>query len=882
MRRVDCFLSGSVVLTLLLSACTDDVTSEVVDGTDAGLGAASATATASDGGTRPHDSSATNGGGRSNDTNTSTSEVFDPTGGSRSNGSTDGRGASTPSASTPSPSNPDASANIAPTAASSDTSVASVSPTEPTANPGTTFVVDATDSTSGTSEPSETQPTSGPTHPTPAPSDAGLDIETTTAPIGSDDSTQTAPGDDAPCEELPFPRADPDDAATDAPRPDYEVFSGGGATPLPYVSASSTGAAHALTWGSGHTPRLYTWNTEGVLTYDLALTENAFLIGVDRQGNVFTGDYQMPDPWHIHKQAAAGQSVWTFAAGHLYPHGLRSFGGRHYLSGSRSWDDVYSRDTATLIALNGSGQKLWERGVDLEAAFLSGTVSATCEYVAMSGSVSQQGMLSPADIAASLYRANGELVWHAQLLAQTQVPSGPNADILVDVDGTVVISGRYRQAAFLQKRDVTGDVVWHRTFEDLPAWTTIAWTGEGTFMAAGVDAAGEAISVREFDLNGADRWSRTIDNLEGAAVVDSDVDPNGNIYLSGGSVSGGLLIRVNASRFTDIAVPPDGGVPGLEYADPDEGMQQSPSGQWCKQPVSIVEVTGTLRGLDSSQPDADRIVLDTFERYTLCPGETNRGCLATEDGGAYPNMGTAPFPVTVYTTGCAAASSGHPGQESLFGCCIESGVELLKVSTCTPEFEGRRCQPTEAPCHTEGLCENSECVPTVPLECDDGQYCNGEEWCDDEHGCRTSFSPAFDDDPATIDLCDEATDAVSHEPAPETPELCVAPLEVLGGRVADHKYEQWVYPSISSAELSCGEASNYCRRTTNGEWYASNYLGDPLSLPVNSGCSEGAWTETAIAMGHPYLQQNLQRCCVGESPFESGEPVGNSFIMLLP
>ena len=87
---------------------------------------------------------------------------------------------------------------------------------------------------------------------------------------------------------------------------------------------------------------------------------------------------------------------------------------------------------------------------------------------------------------------------------------------------------------------------------------------------------------------------------------------------------------------------------------------------------------------------------------------------------------------------------------------------------CTDDWcdNAAGCQYVEnlSPCSDEDVCtvsdacSNGQCVPGAPLQCDDGNNCNGVETCDSQVGCLPGQSVDCDDDnPCTVDSCDGDT-----------------------------------------------------------------------------------------------------------------------------
>jgi hypothetical protein len=91
--------------------------------------------------------------------------------------------------------------------------------------------------------------------------------------------------------------------------------------------------------------------------------------------------------------------------------------------------------------------------------------------------------------------------------------------------------------------------------------------------------------------------------------------------------------------------------------------------------------------------------------------------------------------------------------------CLQSercdGEACARLGACTTTAEcgggGRVCD--------DGLCVRAQCRDDD--ECDDGQFCNGVETCDEATGCLSGTAPNADDGiDCTIDACDEVNDVV--------------------------------------------------------------------------------------------------------------------------
>jgi hypothetical protein len=130
----------------------------------------------------------------------------------------------------------------------------------------------------------------------------------------------------------------------------------------------------------------------------------------------------------------------------------------------------------------------------------------------------------------------------------------------------------------------------------------------------------------------------------------------------------------------------------------------------------------------------------------------------------------------VFTTSCSP--SGETNLPDVGGetqscdvpddCVPENGCQ---VAAC----EDGICVFTDAPddgpcddgdfCTSDDHCSGGSCSGS-PVICDDGQHCNGLELCDPASGdCQEGTAPDLDDDnPCTVDECDEAEDKVVNLP----------------------------------------------------------------------------------------------------------------------
>ncbi len=88
-------------------------------------------------------------------------------------------------------------------------------------------------------------------------------------------------------------------------------------------------------------------------------------------------------------------------------------------------------------------------------------------------------------------------------------------------------------------------------------------------------------------------------------------------------------------------------------------------------------------------------------------------------------------------------------------------IEVLRIGECIEDYEcddGNRCNGAE-------VCSAGVCTPGTALSCDDGDACNGVEICHPAIGCLTGIAVHCDDAVGcTIDRCDPQTGSCTYEP----------------------------------------------------------------------------------------------------------------------
>ena len=574
------------------------------------------------------------------------------------------------------------------------------------------------------------------------------------------------------------------------------------------------------------------------------------------------------------------------------------FDGEESVTGSDGTKYVTSHEAGyphwsitVVSAFGAEGETLWERRYE-EYLGPAGTRMATAgDYVVSAVQYQLPVELGPFegryDIVLLVHDRQGDLVWRQRLAANQFMNSDINAEVFdVDVSpsGTVVVAGSYDDLAFVQTRDAAGNLLWHRTFDAPLFWSQVRWTEEGEIVVVGSSAPDTSLlRVKKLTPEGADVWTRDLEGWTRPMITDIDLDSRGNVYLVGYNADflapAQLLIRVNAEQFTDVDENPDGGIPGWQSSEPDEGKEPAPARQCFD--VAYVESYYSLIGT-RTWPYADEIRV-----FQLCSGEVNGACQMTDYG---------KLQLTTHDS-TEGVSSGCVEELRFLGvsytgdalCCFREALVDHRTAECDDIREGMRCLPDDK-C-TTGHCRSGVCEPDQAIDCDDDLFCTGQEWCDPDVGCRPGFPAAFDDDPCTTDICEEEAQAVSHVPTDDPPnteagdagasgsaavcsDLCEEVSQVYVGTVVEEALCFQVWPEVELVDLGCGETVDHCRRTPNGEWYVVDPNGDPMTLPVSEGCAEYTWSEQSLLGGTVRDYAHVDKCCVGQEPFVEGEPVG--------
>ena len=261
------------------------------------------------------------------------------------------------------------------------------------------------------------------------------------------------------------------------------------------------------------------------------------------------------------------------------------------------------------------------------------------------------------------------------------------------------------------------------------------------------------------------------DNNE--ACEDGDVCTTGDVCAAGGCVAGEALIcddgdvcNGQETCASDIGCQPgkplvcedDDDVCTDSHCDPDAGCvtvlnnalcdddDVCTTGDHCELGVCIA--SGALVCNDNNE-----CTDDSCNAQTGCMFLANStGC---DDGNAC-------------TTGDVCAGGACAGVDtSTADCddgkvCTDDGCD--PAAGCVHTLNTVSCSDGDV-CTFGDACKDGACIPGEALECDDGQYCNGQEACDQDIGCKNGAAPLLDDGvDCTLDTCNEEADQVVHTP----------------------------------------------------------------------------------------------------------------------
>lgn len=384
--------------------------------------------------------------------------------------------------------------------------------------------------------------------------------------------------------------------------------------------------------------------------------------------------------------------------------------------------------------------------------------------------------------------------------------------------------------------------------------------------------------------------SSAVEPTTGEASHEATTDSLGDAGLDGGTVS----VPAASSSGDDASSAP---------------LQMSTNGQWCANPIAVVVVKGGGSILNNPHDDLSQVNAAVLERLTICPGEQTTYCDATAQGELVSVImrecwlpeAACPVAGQPVASGCSQSTmediyGPYEPESSHYlaqGCCFEGQLGEVYTETCTTELEGAHC-PAADECSAPGTCVQGACVAGGARDCNDGFFCNGEEWCLPGTGCMRGDVPQFDDDPCNVDSCNEDDELVSHEPLSNCPSLCVGETDVHLGylSVADSERPNWnaqvTHPteqaSVASETLTigCGASADSsistlwgeygCGRTANGEVFVQNEAGVAVSQPVSIGCSYELQERETKLSGFNGYEGFVVGCCLGAEPFTENTP----------
>lgn len=200
---------------------------------------------------------------------------------------------------------------------------------------------------------------------------------------------------------------------------------------------------------------------------------------------------------------------------------------------------------------------------------------------------------------------------------------------------------------------------------------------------------------------------------------------------------------------------------GVEICHPTLGCQEGPAPD-CSDSVPCT--------VDACDPSSDACVHtpdnSTCVDALYCNGveycHPTFGCQAGTPPSCSDNIACTTDTCNEATDSCDHAPQHAPCSDNLY--CNGSEV-------CDP---AQGCVPGMAPncsdgvgCTTDVCNEATDSCDHSPVDgaCDDGQFCNGDETCDVLQGCRPGTAPDCGDSVGcTVDTCNENTDTCDHVP----------------------------------------------------------------------------------------------------------------------
>ena len=221
-----------------------------------------------------------------------------------------------------------------------------------------------------------------------------------------------------------------------------------------------------------------------------------------------------------------------------------------------------------------------------------------------------------------------------------------------------------------------------------------------------------------------------------------------------------IVCLLAACGGSDDRPRPDGGARCLLPADCDDAIEctvdtcnvagmceHSPLDALCPAGQSCNATSGCRAGTScTSNAECDDTIACTFDSCGV--------------GGVCSHM-----PLDRLCTGAGETCDAMMGCRRT-GCATDA--ECNDMIACTVDMcaVGNVCMntPLDSLCTGDEICGRTGCFTpmpcTVAADCDDGNFCNGDEVCDPEFGCQPSLGPrdCNDRDPCTTEACDTTAD----------------------------------------------------------------------------------------------------------------------------
>ena len=199
------------------------------------------------------------------------------------------------------------------------------------------------------------------------------------------------------------------------------------------------------------------------------------------------------------------------------------------------------------------------------------------------------------------------------------------------------------------------------------------------------------------------------------------------------------------------------------------------------------------------------------------------------------------------TSGCGWDPSGGSSGWHDCGFSGEDPTHLYPLQcpgTCTPDCAGKSCgtdgcggtcgacpPPTDM-CSTQATCQAGACVPGAPIDCDDGDTCNGAETCDAALGCVPGPPIDCDDgDACTSDACEAGT--CVHEAQPD---CCPETFSVALGSGGCKPSAYWV----ALANEACGSPAKVVELALGESCSPGRNAGAAVTCCATADCIDGA------------------------------------------